>query len=163
MMNIFQSVVLILRSFTLCRAYVYRDSLQRFLQASQQDESPVPTTDADALWRDDQWRNSTKGTIEWGGHLLGPPKKWDRSKLGKIKIRKEGQTVKKKVTTEKGWSVFSLQNLFPRKPDSDVSASSKVALNWSLRKNLVHNPLVPEFFSTIIMRPSIKMDSVSLR
>ena len=51
---------------------------------------------------------------------------------------------------------FFSSNFFPRKPDSDVSASSKVALNWSLRKNLVHNPLVPEFFHLIIiMRTSI--------
>ena len=154
----------ILRSFTLCRAGVSVAILYSGgLQASQQDESAVPTTDTNALWRDDQWRNSTKGTIEWGGHLLGPPKKMGVQQIREDPIRKEGQTVKKKVTTEKGWSVFSLQTFF----HGNQTLVSVLVQKWLWIGVCVRtwfpNPLVPEFSSTIMMRTEHQMDSVSLR
>ena len=158
------SSLFFLRSFTLCRAGVSVAILYSGgLQASQQDESAVPTTDTNALWRDDQWRNSTKGTIEWGGHLLGPPKKMGVQQIREDPIRKEGQTVKKKVTTEKGWSVFSLQTFF----HGNQTLVSVLVQKWLWIGVCVRtwfpNPLVPEFSSTIIMRTEHQMDSVSLR
>lgn len=88
--------------------------------------------------------------------FIGASQKMGPQQIREDPIRKEGQTVKKRGDNRKRLECFFSSNFFPPKADSDISASSKVALNWSLRKNLVHNPLVPEFFSTIIMRTSIK-------
>ena len=147
---------LVLRSFTQCRAGVSIAILYSGFSRLPNKMSPrsprrTPTPYEEMISGGILRREPlNEVAIYWG-----PPKKWECSKLGKIKIRKEGQTVKKRWQQKKV-GVFFLFNFFPRKADSDISASSKVALNWSLCKNLVHNPLVPEFVSTVIMRTGIK-------
>lgn len=112
MMNIFQSVFLILRSFTQCRACVYRDSLQRWPPGFPTRWVPGP--------HDGHRRPMKRWSVEEfyeGNHwmrwpFIGASPKMGPQQIREYPIRKEGQTVKKRWQQKDGWSVFSLQTFF---------------------------------------------------
>lgn len=87
----------------------------------------------------------------------GPPKKWECSKLGKMNIRKEGQTVKKKRWQQKKFGVFfSLQTFFHGKQ----TLISVLVQKWLWIGICVRTWFTTlwfqSFVSTILMRTSIK-------